>query len=89
MGHLKAIYGTNIPNPTQFLRTKWGKNKYAYGSYSFATNGTTSADFDTMANTVGGKLFFAGEHTNRSYRGTAHGAYLSGIREADKIAVLG
>ena len=89
MGHLKAIYGTNIPNPTQFLRTKWGKNKYAYGSYSFATNGTTSADFDTMANAVGGKLFFAGEHTNRSYRGTAHGAYLSGIREADKIAALG
>lgn len=29
--------------------------------------------------------FFAGEHTSRDYRGTAHGAYLSGIREAKKI----
>jgi monoamine oxidase len=24
MGHLKSIYGDNIPNPTSFLRTKWG-----------------------------------------------------------------
>ena len=89
MAHLKAIYGSNLPNPRQFLRTKWGINKYAYGSYSFATNGTTSADFDTMAKAVGNKVFFAGEHTHRSYRGTVHGAYLSGIREADKIAALG
>jgi monoamine oxidase len=88
MLHLKSIYGNNIPNPTHFLRTKWGQNINAYGAYSYPTFGTTSADFDTLANEVDNKLFFAGEHTERDYRGTVHGAYLSGIREADKIIDL-
>lgn len=85
MDHLKVIYGNTIPNPTSMLRTKWGENINAFGAYSYATNGTTSDDFDTLAESVNDKLFFAGEHTNREYRGTVHGAYLSGIREADKI----
>ncbi|MDW8301758.1 MAG: FAD-dependent oxidoreductase [Bacteroidia bacterium] len=88
MVHLKSIYGNSIPNPTNMLRTKWGQNLNTLGAYSYATNGTTTADFDTLAKAVNNKLFFAGEHTNREYRGTVHGAYLSGIREADKIIDL-
>jgi monoamine oxidase len=88
MLHLKSIYGNSIPNPSNFLRTKWGQNINSYGAYSYATNGSTSADFDTLSNAVNNKLFFAGEHTEREYRGTVHGAYLSGIREADKIIAL-
>ncbi len=88
MLHLKNIYGSNIPNPNGLLRTRWSQNINAYGAYSYATNGTTTADFDTLAKTVNNRLFFAGEHTSRDYRGTVHGAYLSGIREADKIINL-
>lgn len=88
MLNLKGIYGNSIPNPTNFLRTKWGQNINSFGAYSYATNGTTTADFDTLANEVNNKLFFAGEHTEFDYRGTVHGAYLSGIREADKIIDL-
>ena len=88
MAQLKTIYGNSIPNPTNMLRTKWGQNINTFGAYSFATNGTTSADFDTMASEINNKLFFAGEHTERGCRGTVHGAYLSGIREADKIIAL-
>jgi monoamine oxidase len=88
MLHLKGIYGNSIPNPSNFLRTKWGQNINSYGTYSYATNNSTSADFDTLANEVNNKVFFAGEHTEREYRGTVHGAYLSGIREADKIINL-
>ena len=88
MLHLKGIYGNSIPNPSNFLRTKWGQNINSYGAYSYATNNSTSADFDTLANEVNNKVFFAGEHTERDYRGTVHGAYLSGIREADKIINL-
>ncbi|GAB4128234.1 MAG: FAD-dependent oxidoreductase [Raineya sp.] len=88
MSHLRVIYGNNIPNPTNMLRTKWRQNIHTFGAYSFAANNTTSADFDTLAEAVNNKLFFAGEHTSRDYRGTVHGAYLSGIREANKIIDL-
>jgi monoamine oxidase len=88
MAQLKTIYGNSIPNPTNMLRTKWGQNINTFGAYSFAPNSTTSADFDTMAKEISNRLFFAGEHTIRDYRGTVHGAYLSGIREAEKIIAL-
>jgi monoamine oxidase len=88
MLNLKNIYGNSIPNPTNFLRTKWGQNINSFGAYSYPTNGSTSADFDTLADEINNKVFFAGEHTERDYRGTVHGAYLSGIREADKIIDL-
>jgi monoamine oxidase len=88
MVHMKAIYGNNTPNPTTFLRTKWGSNPYSYGSYSFASNLSRSSDFDILAKEVNNKIFFAGEHTSKQYRGTAHGAYLSGEKAADKIIAL-
>ncbi len=88
MLHLKNIYGSNIPNPNGMLRTRWSQNINSYGAYSYATSGTTTADFDTLAKAVNNRLFFAGEHTSRDYRGTVHGAYLSGMREADKIINL-
>ncbi len=82
------LYGNNIPNPTSMLRTKWVSNEFTFGSYSFATNDTRSSDFEEFENAADNKLFFAGEHTSRDYRGTVHGAYLSGIREAEKIVDL-
>jgi monoamine oxidase len=44
--------------------------------------------FDDLAEPIGTKVFFAGEHTERDYFSTAHGAYLSGIREANRIIDL-
>lgn len=88
MNHLKTIYGNAIPNPIGMVRTRWAQNPHSFGAYSFATNGTTTADFDALATDVNKKLFFAGEHTSRMYRGTVHGAYLSGLREAEKIIQL-
>ncbi len=87
-GHLRDIYGNNIPEPTQLLRTKWATNENAFGAYSFTATGTEMRHFEDLAETVNDKLFFAGEHTEVDYFSTAHGAYLSGIREADKIIDL-
>jgi len=88
MANLQTIYGSSIPFPTNMLRTAWGKNVNSFGAYSYAASGTTSADFDTLAEAINNKVFFAGEHTNRDYRGTVHGAYLSGTREVAKIMAL-
>jgi monoamine oxidase len=89
MIHLKDIYGNNIPNPTNLLRTKWQTNENTFGAYSYTAIGTEMQHFDDLAQTVNNQLFFAGEHTEIDYFSTAHGAYLSGIREADKIINLG
>lgn len=88
MRHLKDIYGNNIPNPTNIVRTKWQSNLNSFGSYSYTAVGTEMQHFDDLAQEINNKLFFAGEHTHIDYFSTAHGAYLSGIREADKIIDL-
>ncbi|MBL7827958.1 MAG: FAD-dependent oxidoreductase [Saprospiraceae bacterium] len=88
MAHLRDMYGNNIPNPTAMLRTKWASNENTFGAYSFTAVGTEMRHFEDLAQEVDNKLFFAGEHTEVDYFSTAHGAYLSGLREADKIVDL-
>lgn len=88
MAHLRAIYGMGIPHPIALRRTQWGSDIYTGGAYTFVATGTSSSNFDGLAKSLDNKVFFAGEHTNRAYRGTTHGAYLSGLREADKIGAL-
>lgn len=88
MTHLKDIYGKDIPNPTNLLRTKWQTNENSYGAYSYTAVGTEMQHFDDLAEEVNDKVFFAGEHTEADYYSTVHGAYLSGIREANKIIDL-
>lgn len=86
--HLQAIYGSSVPAPTQMLRTRWNSNVNAFGCYSFVGTGGSSSAYDSLAGEVDNKLFFAGEHTSKDYRGTVHGAYDSGEREAKRIAEL-
>jgi uncharacterized protein with NAD-binding domain and iron-sulfur cluster len=38
-----------------------------------------------LATPLGKSVFFAGEASNQDYFGTAHGAYLSGLRAAKEI----
>ncbi len=85
MDHLSKMYGNKIPQPKKILRSKWCNNENSYGAYSFTAIDTKPSDFDELSKSIDNKVFFAGEHTSRSYFSNAHGAYLSGIREANKI----
>lgn len=88
MDTLKRIYGNSIPQPTNMLRTRWANNPHSYGCYSFFTKGYPSEALDVIGEQVDNKLFFAGEHTLSVYNATVHGAYLTGLREAEKILRL-
>jgi monoamine oxidase len=88
MTHLKDMYGKNIPYPKNMQRTKWQSNPNTYGAYSYTALGMEMSQFDDLATEVNNKLFFGGEHTHIEYFSTAHGAYLSGLREATKIIDL-
>jgi len=71
-----------------FVRTDWGNDPLAQGSYSF--NGLGSRPGRDFVNLRGeelfnGRMLFAGEHTHCRYFGTVHGAYMSGNDAADCI----
>ena len=85
MSHLKVIYGDSIPYPKHMKRTSWNSNPYTYGSYSFVGISGRSKYYKHFKQSKSSHLYFAGEHTSKPYRGTVHGAYLSGLREAEKI----
>ncbi len=84
MAHLRDVYGADIPEPRAMRRSSWGNDPFTCGSYSFTSVDTRMEHFDALAAPVGA-LHFAGEHTNRDYFSTVHGAYLSGRRAAKEI----
>ena len=88
MHTLRRMYGNTIPNPSDYRITRWAADPFAFGAYSFLAVGATPEDYDTLAQPVDNRLFFAGEHTQRDYPATVHGAYLSGKRAANEILRL-
>jgi len=99
---LKGIFGANnVPAPKESIVTRWKSDEWARGSYSYVAAGSSGNDYDVMAAPVAPpptpgmpnfpgsnvpRLFFAGEHTIRNYPATVHGALLTGLREAGRIA---
>lgn len=124
LGVLRSIYGNaNVPAPKDYVVTKWRKDPWARGAWSFLQTGATGDDYDVCAEpvtldpaenafkevrpnhniTINDKsknplikrlksvdevprLFFAGEHTTKYHFASAHGAVITGLREASKIA---
>ena len=90
---LRKIFGeSKVPTPKETSVTRWRTDPFSYGSYSYVGTRSSGFDYDLIASPVKSKkskiprLFFAGEHTIRNYPATVHGAYLSGLREASRIA---
>lgn len=86
---LRAMFGSNFPAPVAAQVTRWSRDPFARGSYSFNAVGSGPADRQALAGTDwGGTLWFAGEATSRRYFGTAHGALMSG-RDTGRAIVWG
>lgn len=82
---LNAMFGSDVPAPSAYTRTRWADDPFAGGSYSFQQVGMRPDDRARLARPVGERLFFAGEHTHTHYFATTHGAYESGIRAAREL----
>ena len=83
---LKRRFGSQVTSLfKRSVVSDWGRNPYARGSYSYVAVGGSGRDYDELANPVGPRVFFAGEHTNGQHPATATGAYISGLREAQRI----
>ncbi|KAK9868387.1 hypothetical protein WJX84_004093 [Apatococcus fuscideae] len=78
--------GVDVPSPLQACCTRWNQDPMAYGSYSSVAVGSLGGeDYDIMAESLGSRVFFAGEATTRKYPATMHGALMSGLREAGNV----
>lgn len=88
MRTLRAIFGERIPEPLRFQITRWAKDPFAHGSYSYNAVGSTPRMRAALASSLDNKVFFAGEAAHSAYFGTAHGAYLSGLTAAKEILGL-
>ncbi len=85
---LKTMFGAKTPTPTAMKVTRWLADPFAGGSYSHVPVGAHSKDYDALAAPESDRLYFCGEATSRKWRGTVHGALLSGLREAERISTL-
>ncbi|CDK27074.1 unnamed protein product [Kuraishia capsulata CBS 1993] len=79
----KIAPGTEIPEPTNIIVTNWSQDPYSRGTIS-ASAPSDLPIVKELANGWG-NIRFAGEHTIEEGKGCAHGAWLSGKREADYI----
>ena len=82
---------------TKVLKSQWGNDPLFLGSYSYVAVGSSGDDLDRMAEPLPRitsqesivspplQLLFAGEATHRTHYSTTHGAYFSGLREANRL----
>ncbi|KAK6248693.1 hypothetical protein QUC31_020258 [Theobroma cacao] len=98
-GNLKSVesLGDSEVRFAKVLKSKWGRDPLFLGSYSYVAVGSSGDDLDTMAEPlpkVGSsesagvhplQILFAGEATHRTHYSTTHGAYFSGLREANRL----
>ena len=86
ISELKKIFDVNIPSPLKTFQTDWSVDPFSLGAYTYP-----SREMESLVKEYAqpyGKIFFAGEGTHEKYFSYVHGAYLSGIREAERILNL-
>jgi hypothetical protein len=78
--------GVKVPPPYHVICTSWGGDPLAHGAYSSMPVGSIGGeDYDILGESVGGRLFFAGEATNRKFPATMHGAFYTGLWTAANV----
>lgn len=72
-------------NPGAATSTRWAKDRFARGSYSFLAVGSTARDRAVLASPTG-RIVLAGEHTSSERPATMDGALVAGRRAAARLA---
>ncbi len=76
---LREMFGTAVSSPSGSQISRWRRDPYALGAYSFTAQGTSRSDRLALFGTEwDGKLWFAGEATSAEQPATVHGALFTG-----------
>jgi polyamine oxidase len=82
---LAEAIGRSCPAPAAVAMTSWANDPYSGGAYTHIPPGANPAHVDLLGEPIGGRLLFAGEHTQSTRLAYADGAMTSGIREAKRL----
>ena len=85
LGMLAGAVGSPCPAPAAVAVTSWARDPYSCGAYTHMPPGASPADVDLLGEPIGGRLLFAGEHTQSARMTYADGALTSGVREAKRL----
>lgn len=80
----KMFSPRHVPEPSESIVTRWRRDPFTRGTYSYVGPRSMPGDYDLMAKKHG-QLVFAGEATCGTHPATVHGAYLSGLRAASNV----
>lgn len=88
----KFLKDPNVPLPDKVLRSRWISDPLFRGSYTYLTQLSHDNDIADIGaplpNDRQPRLQFAGEATDPEYYSTVHAAYLSGLRESQRLIQL-
>ena len=84
-GLVAEATGRPCPVPVQAAVTAWAAYRFTGGAYTHIPPGAEPADADLLGEPIGGRLLFAGEHTQSARLAYADGAMSSGLREAGRL----
>ena len=82
---LGQALGGPCPAPSAVAVTGWAHDPFSGGAYSHVPPGADPSLLDRIGTPVGGRVLFAGEHTQSARVGYADGALSSGVREAKRL----
>ncbi|KAL0964033.1 hypothetical protein UPYG_G00317370 [Umbra pygmaea] len=98
---LRSFTGWSVPEPAQVLMSKWGSEPFVRGSYTYPPPGVDAVREHTAlaaplpqpcdarySQAKPLQVLFAGEATHINFYTTTHGAYMTGIREAQRLINL-
>ncbi|KAA0715493.1 Spermine oxidase [Triplophysa tibetana] len=93
---LRTFTGWTVPEASKTLISRWGHDSHVRGSYTFVPHRVDgveehkalAAPLPPKVKTKGSKplqVLFAGEATHVNFYTTTHGAYMTGVREAQRL----
>uniref|UniRef100_A0A8C2HGR0 Zgc:66484 n=1 Tax=Cyprinus carpio TaxID=7962 RepID=A0A8C2HGR0_CYPCA len=93
---VRSFTGWSVPEVSKTLISRWGSDSHVRGSYTFIPDGVDGVKaHKALASPLPPKdesrgrkhlqVLFAGEATHENFYTTTHGAYLTGVREAERL----
>ena len=82
--NVRAILGSDVPDPIDHSTTDWGNDPYALGSYSYSSLDTLGNEPEILQRPIAGRILLAGEALSER-NGYVDGAWNDGQRAASVI----